>query len=171
MAQSSISPSHVVPNIFHIRGRKVILDFHLANLYKVETRVLKQQVKRNIGRFPYDFMFELNPVEWKELITNCDMLGNHKFSPAMPFAFTEQGIAMLSGVLTSQKAIEVNIAIMRAFVKLRELMIEYEELRKRIESQEAKYDKQFKDVYEAINYLLNLKKQESERKNLKKIGY
>jgi len=102
-------------------------------------------------------MFKLTSSEWSELITNCDKLGSRKFSPALPYAFTEQGIAMLSGILNSQKAIEVNIAIMRAFVKLRELMIEYNELRKRIETLEAKYDKQFGIVFEVIKELINQK--------------
>ncbi len=92
-----------------------MLDFHLAMLYNVETRVLKQQVKRNIERFPDDFMFQLTVIEWKELITNCDNLGAMKFSPSFPYAFTEQGIAMLSGILRSSKAIKINISIMRAF--------------------------------------------------------
>lgn len=98
--------------IFLIRGEKVMLDFHLAILYNVETRALKQQVNRNIDRFPEDFMFHLSKLEWNELITNCDILGNFKYSPASPYAFTEQGIAMLSGILKSKQAVEVNIAIM-----------------------------------------------------------
>ena len=158
MSHSVINPADIVVNIFQVRAKKVILDFHLADLYEVETRVLKQQVKRNMNRFPDDFMFQLTSSEWRELITNCDMLGNRKFSPVMPYAFTEQGVSMLSGVLNSQKAIEVNIAIMRAFVKLRELMIEYDELRKKIETLEAKYDKQFKIIFEVIKELIFQKK-------------
>jgi hypothetical protein len=89
----------IISQIYFIRGMKVMLDFHLAMLYEVETRALKQQVKRNINRFPEDFMFQLNETEWKELITNCDNPGAIRFSPTAPYAFTEQGVAMLSGVL------------------------------------------------------------------------
>jgi hypothetical protein len=92
-----IRSENIISQIYYIRGVKVMLDFHLASLYEVETRVLKQQVKRNIDRFPEDFMFQLSETEWKELITNCDNLGSVKFSPATPFAFAEQGVAMLSG--------------------------------------------------------------------------
>ncbi len=93
--------------IYELRGQKVMLDFDLAELYQVETRVLKQAVRRNIERFPKDFMFQLNKREWKVLITICDNLPkNLKFSPSMPFAFTEQGVAMLSSVLRSKKAIK-----------------------------------------------------------------
>ena len=86
----------IISQIFYIRGKKVMLDFNLAALYGVETRALKQQVKRNPERFPPDFMFELSKDEWRELITNCDNLGAYRFSPSLPFAFTEHGIAMLS---------------------------------------------------------------------------
>ncbi|GAI89756.1 unnamed protein product, partial [marine sediment metagenome] len=119
--------------IFNIRGQRVILDLNLAQLYKVETRALKQAVKRNIDRFPSDFMFELTKDEWKELITNCDNLPDAvKFSPALPFAFTEQGVAMLSTVLRSERAIKVNIEIMRAFVILRKMALQYGELWQKI---------------------------------------
>ena len=97
-----IKPEEILPQIFHIRGKKVMLDFHLAGIYDVETRTLKQQVRRNISRFPEDFMFQLSEIEWKELITYCDNLGNMKFSPTKPLAFTEQGVAMISSVLRSE---------------------------------------------------------------------
>lgn len=131
-----------------------MLDFHLAMLYNVETRVLKQQVKRNIDRFPYDFMFQLTKAEWKELITNCDNLGAMKFSPSLPYAFTEQGIAMLSGILRSSRAIKINISIMRAFVRMREIIDENKELRKKLDALEARYDEQFRIVFEAIRGLI-----------------
>lgn len=108
--------------IYEIRGQKVMLDFDLAELYQVETRVLKQAVKRNLDQFPDDFMFTLTKAEWKEVITICDNLpSGMKFSPVTPFAFTEQGVAMLSGVLKSKAAKLMNISIMRAFVILRQL--------------------------------------------------
>lgn len=119
--------------IFDIRGQRVILDFDLAEMYEVENRALKQAVKRNINRFPEDFMFELTKNEWQEVITICDNLPQTvKFSPALPFAFSEQGVAMLSSVLRSQKAIEVNISIMRAFVTLRQYALGYAELNRKL---------------------------------------
>ncbi|MBL7103699.1 MAG: ORF6N domain-containing protein [Bacteroidales bacterium] len=152
-----ISTKEIISQIFYIRGVKVMLDFHLAALYEVETRVLKQQVKRNINRFPEDFMFQLSETEWKELITNCDNLGSVKFSPTTPFAFTEQGVAMLSGVLRSEKAINVNIAIMRAFVQMRVLIDENKDLKKKLDIMESKYDQQFLVVFKAIRQLIEKK--------------
>jgi len=154
--------------IYEIGGYRVMLDFHLAELYKVETRALKQAVKRNIKRFPADFMFTLSKDEWQQVITNCDNLPeNIKFSPALPFAFTEQGVAMLSSVLKSQTAIEVNISIMRAFVLMRQMVIGYEELLKRIEELEESTDAQFSEIYQALTELLS----KPEPKPRKPIGY
>ena len=116
-----IRSKNILSQIFYIRGVKVMLDFHLADLYEVETRVLKQQVKRNIDRFPEDFMFELTESEIVNLVSQNVIPSKSKFGGAKPFTFTEQGVAMLSGVLRSEKAIKVNIAIMRAFVRMREL--------------------------------------------------
>ena len=156
----------LISQIYFIRGKKVMLDFHLAMLYEVETRVLKQQVKRNRERFPDDFMFQLSQTEWKELITICDNLGSIKYSPATPSAFTEQGVAMLSGILRSDKAITVNIAIMRAFVQMRELLDENKFLRKKLDILELKYDKKFKIVFDALRKLID-----HEAKPRKPIGY
>ena len=130
---------------------------HLSILYEVETRVLKQQVKRNLNRFPGDFMFQLSEKEWKELITICENLRSFKFSPASPFAFTEQGVAMLSGILRSKKVIAVNIAIMRAFVRMRELINENKELKRKLDEMESKYDQQFQVVFDAIRQLIGKK--------------
>jgi len=144
-----------------------MLDFHLAQLYGIETRALKQQVRRNVDRFPDDFMFELTRDEWETLITNCDNLSNdNRFKPFPPFAFTEQGVAMLSSVLRSKKAVLVNIAIMRAFVNLRQLIDTNKDLIKRIDSLEEKYDQKFKLVFEAIKELVR-----EENKPREKIGY
>ena len=149
-----------------------MLDFDLSNMYNVETRALKQAVKRNIDRFPEDFMFQLTKTEWQELITICDKLPNNiKFSPALPFAFTEQGVAMLSSVLKSKKALQVNIAIMRAFVFLRQYALSHKDLTEKLHELESKYNKHFKDIYEAINYLLEKDKHEIEQQNRKRIGY
>jgi len=158
--------------IYEVRKEKVMLDFDLAEMYEVENRALKQAVKRNMDRFPSDFMFQLSKKEWQEVITNCDNLPEGiKFSPATPFAFTEQGVSMLSSILRSKKAILVNIAIMRAFVVLRQYALSHKDLTAKLEELEKKYNKQFKDVYEAINYLLQNDKQEKEFKERKKIGF
>lgn len=163
----SLSEELLVQSIYLVRNQKVMLDFDLAILYEVETRSLKQQIKRNSERFPSDFMFQLTKTEWAELITNCDMLPeNIRHYPSLPFAFTEQGVAMLSSVLRSKRAIAVNIAIMRAFISLRQLIDANRELLRRIDSLEEKYDKKFILVFEAIKELIR-------EKNLprKKIGY
>ena len=118
--------------IFEIRGNRVMLDFDLAELYRLETRAFKQAARRNPNRFPVDFMFQLSKDEWTELITICDKLPKSiKYSPALPLAFKEQGVAMLSSVLRSQSVVEVNISIMRTFVLMRQDAIAfYKELTK-----------------------------------------
>ncbi len=152
--------------IHQINGHRVKLDFDLAALYEVETRVLKQAVRCNLKRFPDDFMFQLSNKAWTEVITFCDNLTeNIKFSPVTPFAFTEQGVAMLSSVLKSEKAVEVNISIMRAFVLLRQHLTDYTILRDKIAGLENEMHIKFKDIHQALNYLL-------ERDNAKiEIGY
>ena len=154
--------------IFEVRGCRVMLDFHLAELYQVETRALKQAVKRNLSRFPSDFAFQLTKDEWQGLITNCDKFPeNIRHTPNPPLAFLEQGVAMLSSVLRSQTAIDVNISIMRAFVLMRQMSIGYEELLKRIEELEQSTDAQFSEVYQALTQLLS----KPEPKPRKPIGY
>ena len=156
--------------ISEIRGTRVIFDFHLAELYQVDTRTLKQAVKRNRDRFPEDFMIEVSKDEWKEVITNCDNLPESiKFSPAPPFAFTEQGVAMTSSILKSKTAIQVNIAIMRAFVLMRQMVIGYEDLLRRIEQLETSTDVQFSEIYQALTELAS--KKELEEKPRRPIGY
>lgn len=158
--------------IYEVRGHKIMLDFTLAEMYEVENRALKQAVKRNIDRFPDDFMFQLTKTEWQEVITICDNLPETvKYSPATPFAFSEQGVAMLSSVLKSKKALQVNIAIMRAFVFIRQYALTHKDLTEKLNELESKYNKQFKDIHEAINYLLQKDKQEVTQKERKKIGY
>lgn len=122
MPDNSLQPINIENKILVIRGQQVMLDRDLAELYGVETKRLNEQVKRNIERFPEDFMFALNKTEKDEVVANCDHLQALKFSPSLPFAFTEQGVAMLSSVLKSQKAVEVNIQIMRAFVSMRHFL-------------------------------------------------
>jgi hypothetical protein len=139
-----------------------MLDQDLADLYEVETKQLKRQVHRNIDRFPDDFMFELVKEEFENL--RCQ-IGTSSWggSRYMPMAFTEQGVAMLSSVLNSKRAIQVNIQIMRAFTKLRQMMSTHEYLRKKIESMERKYDDQFRIVFEAIKRLLKHEEQQGKR--------
>jgi hypothetical protein len=150
-----LPPDSISRMIQWIRGEKVILDRDLAVLYGVETRALKQAVRRNPERFPEDFMFELSHAEfenWRSqfVISKADKQGlRHQ-----PMAFTEQGVAMLSSVLRGPRAIEVNIAIMRTFVQLRRLMDSNRDLARRIEALEKKYDKQFSVVFEAIKKLV-----------------
>lgn len=154
--------------IFEVRGYRVMLDFHLAELYNVKTKVLKQAVKRNIQRFPSDFMFELDKEEFHQLVTICDQfLETLKHSSVSPMVFTEQGVAMLSTVLRSQTAIDVNISIMRAFVLMRQMVIGYDELLKRIEELEESTDAQFSEIYQALTQLLS----KPDPKPRKPIGY
>jgi hypothetical protein len=143
--------------IFEIRGNRVMLDFHLAEMYEVETKALKQAVRRNIKRFPKDFMFELTQQEHESLRSQLVTLkksGRGQHSKYKPYAFTEQGIAMLSAVLNSPKAIDVSLSIMRAFVMLRQYLMDYSELKSQIETLEKEMNRKFKDIYEALNYLL-----------------
>ena len=161
--------------IFEVRGCRVMLDYHLAELYQVETRALKQAVKRNIERFPSDFMFVLTQEE-ANLLLSIGVSQNvippaYNFGVAMPMAFTEQGVAMLSSVLRSKVAIEVNISIMRAFVLMRQLVIGYEELLKRIEELEVSTDVQFNELYQALTQLLSQSKQQKERRPVGFVTY
>jgi len=162
---------HIQQKIYDIRGMKVMLDFDLAALYETETKVLKQSVKRNMDRFPADFMFELTKQEYDSLrsqIVTLKNQGRGQHSKYLPYAFTEQGVAMLSSILNSQKAIEVNIAIIRAFVFLRQYALTHQDLTEQLKALENKYDQKFEDVYEAIRYLL---KKEEEPLERKKIGF
>jgi len=139
--------------IFLIRGEKVMLDRDLAELYGVETRTLNQSVRRNLERFPPDFMFELTRDEIAG-ISQFVTSSNLKFSKRVT-AFTEQGVAMLSGVLHSKRAIAVNVEIMRTFVKLRQILTSNVELARRLDELEGKYDRRFKIVFDAIRLLMN----------------
>jgi len=152
--------------IFEIRGCKVMLDFDLALLYNVENKRLKASVRRNINRFPEDFMFELTEMEFTNLRTkfSSSSYGGLRY---MPFAFTEQGIAMLSSVLNSEKAIEVNISIIRAFVTFRQFSLTYSELKDRILAIES----QFPDIYKALNYLVDKNAISKNNVERERIGY
>ncbi|MEK9161163.1 MAG: ORF6N domain-containing protein [Patescibacteria group bacterium] len=143
----------IINKIFLIRGKKVMIDKELAELYNVETKILIQAVKRNIKRFPEDFMFQLTKTEFinlrSQIVTSS--WGGRRYSP---YAFTEQGVAMLSSVLNSKKAIMVNIQIIRTFTQLRELLSTNKDLKEKIENMEKKYDKQLREIFEVIKYLL-----------------
>jgi len=156
-AKSVIPPENAINKILIIRNQKVILDRDLALLYKVETRALKQAVKRNIKRFPPDFMFVLFKKEIDLLVSQNVIPSKSYLGGANPMAFTEQGVAMLSSVLKSERAIEVNIIIMRAFVKLREIISTHkkvEEKLKEIESKLNEHDDQIVQIIQVINQLL-----------------
>ena len=164
--QTIVPVEAIVSKIISLRNERVILDRDLAKMYGVETRVLKQAVRRNIERFPDDFMFELTKKEQNSLRSQFVTLKRGAHSKYPPFAFTEQGIAMLSSVLKSDRAITVNIAIMRIFTHLRKMIASHEDLKQKIEAMENKYDEQFRIVFEAITQLI-----EEDGKPEKKIGY
>lgn len=163
--------TNIQTRIYEIRGQKIMLDFDLAELYEVETRTLKQAVKRNMERFPDDFMFQLTDEEVDQMVSQNVTPSKSYFGGALPFAFSEQGVSMLSSILRSKKAIQVNIAIMRAFVFIRQHALSHTDLTDRLKELEDKYDKQFTDVYEAIGYLIQKDKKENEQKGRKKIGF
>jgi phage regulator Rha-like protein len=152
---TKIIPSEVIQSkIFFLRGCKVMLDKDLGELYGVETKQLKRAVKRNLVRFPSDFMFELSPKELHALRYHFGTLKRGTHPKYLPYAFTEHGILMLSSVLNSKRAILVNIEIMRTFAKLRMMLASHAELRAQVEKMEKKYDYQFKVVFDAIKELL-----------------
>ena len=158
--------------IHEIRGQKVMLDYDLAELYEVQTRALNQAVKRNIDIFPDDFMFQLSEKEWEVMSSQIVMTSlNKRPKTALPYAFTEHGVTMLANVLKSKKARLTSISIVRAFITLKKFISNYNEISETLKELENKYNQQFKDVYEAINYLLNKEKQEISQKERKRIGY
>jgi phage regulator Rha-like protein len=152
--QLPIPVERIEKAILLIRGQKVMLDKDLAELYGVETKQLKRAVRRNIHRFPSDFMFELTKDEYDSLRYQFGTLKRGQHTKYLSLAFTEQGVAMLSSVLNSRRAIEINILIMRAFVKLREMISTHKDLLRKVEEMERKYDRQFQVVFEAIKQLM-----------------
>jgi ORF6N domain len=149
--------------IHEVRGQKVMLDFDLAELYEVFTKNLKRLVNRNSKRFPEDFMFQLTATEWESLRLQIETSKGSGGTRYLPYAFTEQGLAMLSGILNSDVAINVNISIMRAFVMMRQYALNYQDLATKISALEQNYNKQFTDVFEALDYLTNEKAIEENR--------
>jgi len=190
MTQTTPQPEDLAQLVFLVRGEKVLLDADLAMLYGVETGALNRAVKRNFERFPADFMLQLTPAEWEDLKCQIgrssspiaaakakkprairsqpETASAHGGRRAIPYAFTEQGVAMLSSVLRSQRAVEVNIAIMRTFVQLRRLMDSNRDLRLRIEAMETRYDEQFSQVFDAIKQLIA---EDKTRKTKPPIGF
>jgi len=155
----------ITEKIFLVRGKKVMLDRDLAMLYEVETKALKQAVRRNAERFPEDFMFVLSNQEFKNLRSQI-VTSSYGGTRYVPMAFTEQGIAMLSSILRSKRAIQVNIQIMRTFANLRKMLVDHKALREKIEAMEARYDRQFQIVFDAIKQLITV-----EEKPKKEIGF
>lgn len=153
-SQAVISLESIERKILFLRGQKVMLSRDLASLYEVEPKVLIQAVKRNIERFPQDFMFQLTNQEVSALKSQSVTLNVARSPRANPYAFTEQGIAMLSSVLQSRKAILVHVEIIRAFVRLRQLLASHKDLARKLEELESKYDTQFKIVFDAIRELI-----------------
>ncbi|MDZ4253796.1 MAG: ORF6N domain-containing protein [Sulfuritalea sp.] len=176
MSTLASKPENLAQLVFLIRGEKVLLDADLASLYGVETGALNRAVKRNLDRFPGDFMFQLSSEDWQNLKCQIGIssestaasnvkksgplrsqivtAGMHGGRRGLPYAFTEQGVAMLSSVLHSPRAVEVNIAIMRTFVQLRRLMDSNRDLARKIEAMEMKYDEQFSAIFDAIKQLI-----------------
>jgi hypothetical protein len=141
--------------ILSIRGERVMLDRDLAGLYGVSTKALNQAVRRNASRFPADFMFQLTEVEKTEVVTNCDHLARVRFSPHLPYAFTEHGALMLANVLNSVRAAQTSVQVVRAFVRLRQMLASNAELARKLEVLEQKYDRHFKVVFDAIRELMS----------------
>ena len=162
-----ILAERIESRIFQIRGKKIMLDKDLALLYEVKPIALRQQVKRNLERFPDDFMFQLTSEEAKSLVSQNVIASLRSLGGYLPYAFTQEGVAMLSSVLRSKRAVLVNIHIMRAFVSLRRIALTYAALKRDIERIEMKYDKQFAVVFQAMKQLLE--PQETKKKRI--IGF
>ena len=168
MSKEIVSQQVLASKIFLIRGHKVMLDRDLAQLYGIEPKRLNEQVKRNLKRFPPDFMLQLTKEEGIDVLRSQNATlkrGRGTHLKYLPYAFTENGVAMLSSVLNSERAIEVNIQIMRTFTKLRELLATHADLRRKLEEMEKKYDYQFKVVFDAIKSLI------ADPPQVKKIGF
>jgi hypothetical protein len=179
--------------IYEIRGERVMLDFDLAALYEVETRILNQAVKRNIKRFPKDFMFQLTRKEWNDMSSQIVMTYSQSVESndinssqivttypgrrpkiALPYAFTEQGVAMLSGILNSDKAISMNIAIMRAFVEIRKILLrqtDFKEQLRELKEGLGEHDAQLNQIYDAIENLLDEKVEDKKWRDRERIGF
>ena len=157
MGKIIVRDEGIARKIRMIRGQRVMLDTDLAELYGVTTKALNQAVKRNRQRFPADFMFQLSKHEKQEVVTNCDHLQKLKFSPNLPYAFTEHGALMLANVLNSARAVEMSLAIIRVFVKLREMLSAHKELARKLgqlENRIEKHDEEIHAIFEAIRQIM-----------------
>jgi hypothetical protein len=164
----------VIHELIHeIDGYKVMLDFDLAKLYGVTTKALNQAMKRNLDRFPPDFSFQLTKEQWNSLRSQIVTLekGRGKYSKYLHYAFTEHGVTMLASILKSERAIKMNIAIVRAFIALRKIGMHYEELATRIKELEIRYNKQFSDIYDVLLAMQEDKKQLDDFANRERIGF
>lgn len=157
--------------IYEVNGISVMLDFDLAELYEVETRVLNQAIKRNLDSFPEDFMFRLTKEQWNEMMSSQIVMTSKRPKSALPYAFTEHGVTMLASVLKSPKARKMNIAIVRAFVALRKTLLNIENLKTHLQELESKYDKQFADVFDAIKFLITENQNVNTKTERVRIGY
>ena len=157
----------IARKILSIRGQKVLIDHDLAQIYGVSTKRLNEQVKRNRNRFPENFMLKLTQKEKEKVVANCDHLKGLKYSPTLPYAFTEYGAIMLANVLSSPIAIQASIQVVKTFVRLRQLLVSQTNLAKKLSELEKKYDKQFKVVFEAVRQLMR----EPEPSPKRRIGF
>ncbi len=169
MAKKAVVPSDKIDRaILLIRNKRVMLDADLALVFGTTTKRLNERVKRNLDRFPNDFFFQLTPGEKEEVVANCDHLRQLRFSPVNPYAFTEHGTIMLAAILNTPVAVEASVAVVRAFVKFREILVQNRELAKKLGEMEAKYDHQFKVVFDAVRKLMQLPPKDVKRP---RIGY
>jgi hypothetical protein len=166
-SSTAVSAPRVESVILLVRGQRVMIDADLARLYGVPTKALNQAVRRHAGRFPADFVFRLSKQEKSEVVTNRDHLGPLRFSSTLPYAFTEHGAIMAANVLNSPRAVEMSVHVVRAFVRLREVIASHEELVERVNDLEERYDEQFKGVFDAIRQLMA----PPEAKPKRKIGF
>lgn len=180
MAKNNQTGAMVIPDelimnkILFIRGLKVMVDSDLAELYGVTTKRLNEQVKRNIKRFPEDFMFQLTESEKQQVVANCDHLKNLKFSPYLPFVFTEHGAVMLASVLNSERAIQVNLQIVRVFIRMREMLATHKEILHKLEQIEKKdieQDQKIVLIFEYLKQLEQAKQQDLDQKDRPRIGF
>ena len=154
MSSVVVPTEKIAQSILLIRGHKVMIDADLAGLYGVTTKRLNEQVKRNRARFPADFMFQLTREETAKVVANCDHLSRLKFSSTLPYAFTEHGAIMAASVLNSDRAVEMSIFVVRAFIYLRQMLASHAELARKLAALERKYDDQFKVLFDAIRQLM-----------------
>jgi phage regulator Rha-like protein len=169
MDKKAITPSEKIDRaILVLRNKRVMLDADLAVIFGTTTKRLNERVKRNIHRFPIDFFFQLTSEEKEWVVANCDHLKQLKFSPVNPYAFTEHGTIMVAFILNTSVAVEASVAVVRAFGKLREILMQNKDLAKRLDEMESKYDHQFKVVFEAIRQLMQLPPKDPKRP---RIGY